>query len=104
MDSMHIVKNKTGNLKVICNQSLFNFLTFFFNFKPELFKKKKLSNEEIKEKSAKNLTKNVSHFIGHLGENDIFFEKTIILKEDNEIQLENRLQEIMKFEEMGLFK
>ena len=67
-----------------------------------------MSNEEIKEKSAKNLTKNVSHFIGHLGENDIFFEKTIILKEDNEIQLENRLQEIMKFEDekvviFGLF-
>ena len=62
----------------------------------------------MKEKSAKNLTKNVSHFIGHLGENDIFFEKTIILKEDNEIQLENRLQEIMKFEDekvviFGLF-
>ena len=89
-DSMHIVKNKTKNLK------------------PELFKKKKLSDEEIKEKSAKNLTKNVSHFIGHLGENDIFFEKTIILKEDNATQLENRLQEIMKFEDekvviFGLF-
>ena len=67
-----------------------------------------MSNEEIKEKSAKNLTKNVSHFIGHLGENDIFSEKTIILKEDNETQLENRLQEIMKFEDekvviFGLF-
>ena len=67
-----------------------------------------MSNEEIKEKSAKNLTKNVSHFIGHLGEKNIFFEKTIILKEDNEIQLENRLQEIMKFEDekvviFGLF-
>ena len=40
--------------------------------------------------------------------NDIFFEKTIILKEDNETQLENRLQEIMKFEDekvviFGLF-
>ena len=67
-----------------------------------------MSDEEIKEKSAKNLTKNVSHFIGHLGEKNIFFEKTIILKEDNEIQLENRLQEIMKFEDekvviFGLF-
>ena len=84
-----------------------SFILLIFS-KPELFKKKKLSNEEIKEKSAKNLTKNVSHFIGHLGENDIFFEKTIILKEDNETQLENRLQEIMKFEDekvviFGLF-
>ena len=89
-DSMHIVKNKTKNLK------------------PELFKKKKLSDEEIKEKSAKTLTKNVSHFIGHLGEHDIFFDKTIILKEDEETHLENRLQEIIKFEDeksviFGLF-
>ena len=89
-DSMHIVKNKTKNLK------------------PELFKKKKLSDEEIKEKSAKTLTKNVSNFVGHLGEHDIFFDKTIILKEDEETHLENRLQEIIKFEDekyviFGLF-
>ena len=89
-DSMHIVKNKTKNLK------------------PELFKKKKLSDEEVKEKSAKTLTKNVSNFVGHLGEHDIFFDKTIILKEDEETHLENRLQEIIKFEDeksviFGLF-
>ena len=92
-DSMHIVKNKVENLK------------------PELFKKKKLSDEDIKEKSAKNLTKHVSHFIGTLGTEkceNLYFDKTIILKEDNENQLENRLQEIMKFEDekivvFGLF-
>ena len=63
-----------------------------------LSKKKKLTKEEIKEKIPKDLVKNVSHYVGTLAENHIFYNKTIIIKDEDKTSLETRLHEVMKYE------
>ena len=76
------------------------FKGFFCILQPVILAtKKKIKKDEIPEKTAKELTKHVSHFIGTLATENIFFRKTIILKEDDLEMLTQRLIEIMKYEE-----
>ena len=63
-----------------------------------LSKKKKLTKEEIKEQLPKDLVKNVSHYVGTLAENHIFYNKTIIIKDEDKTSLQTRLHEVMKYE------
>ena len=56
----------------------------------------------MQEKQPRELATHVSQFIGHCDDQDLFFTKTIILKEDNQNALESRLNELMKYEDEKL--
>ena len=51
-------------------------------------KKKKLTKEEIKDKLPKELMKNVSHYVGTLADEHLFYNKTIIIKDEDKNSLQ----------------
>ena len=53
-----------------------------------LSKKKKLTKEEIKDKLPKELMKNVSHYVGTLADEHLFYNKTIIIKDEDKNSLQ----------------
>lgn len=88
--TIHMSEN--SNLKVkkwqSCRNALAQISFPFFTqktFQPSVYRKPKniQMRDEIREKASKDLVKYVSHYVGMWGEKAIFYQKTIIIKEDD---------------------
>ena len=58
-----------------------------------------LSTKEIKEFTPKELSSYVSLYIGTYKDQPIYFDKKIIIKDDNFDSLESRITELLRFED-----
>ena len=64
-----------------------------------MLRPEKLSKKRISELEPKELGKYVSMFIGQYNKQPIYFEKKIIIKDDNLESLEGRITELLRFED-----
>ncbi len=99
-DTIYMRKNKTEDFKVSLGKHYCKYLRLGIAFfQAVLLKPTRLSKKDIIERMPKELAPYVNHYIGTLAGKEIFYDKTIILKEDDVKNLDSRINEILKFED-----
>ena len=69
------------------------------SFQPTVIQPKQLSPKNLEDLGPKELGEYVSHYIGTYNDEPIYFEKKIIIKDDNLNSLEGRITELLRFED-----